>query len=86
MTTVLCPNDLVGVEIQNDGMGECLVCHSTLIIMAYTYRFGCDHIPRPLRGQYLFGVRTISYEFCSMACKEAAEMDYPPEVKDLGLT
>lgn len=86
MTYVYCPNDLRWVLLSEvDGMAECPTCHSILVPLVQAIRFGCDHLPRPLRGNYLFRKRTIPYEFCSMECKIAAEAEYPEGVKDLGL-
>ncbi len=80
-----CPYDYTLVTIRaNGGDGNCPECGAYLKINFDAYRFGCSHVPRPLRGYYSINGSKISYEYCSMECKEEVELTLP-KFKDLGL-
>ena len=85
MITALCPLDLTSVPIYDDGIGQCSKCGAILLIPIMVLRFGCEHTPRPLRGNYQFRSHKVPYEYCSMSCKLEAEASYPPGIKDKGL-
>ncbi len=84
MPTLLCPNDLTAVYLHDgEPMATCPTCDSVLTIAVIPFRFGCDHQPRPVRGQYQWGKQTIPFQFCSADCKAECETEYPFGVEEI---
>ncbi len=84
MPTLLCPTDLTAVYLhESESMVACPTCQGVLVIQVAVMRFGCDHEPRPVRGDYRWGSQIVPYQFCSGECRAEAQAGYPSGVTEV---